>query len=274
MNLAERIADDLRLMREKRPLVHSITNYVVMNETANAILCIGALPIMAHAVEEMAEMVAIANALVLNIGTLSPDWIAAMEAAGKRANELGIPVILDPVGAGATRFRTSASRRLLENVRIAIVRGNVAEVATLAGMVAEVRGVESISAAESAEEIATRLARTYGCTVAATGPVDVVSDGQRLARISNGHAMLGKVVGTGCMSTVMVASFAAVDPGPFAAAVGGLTAFGIAGEMAAKESGVRPGTFHVELYNALHALDPDRLRQDARIEVMEAGGRE
>ena len=274
MDLADRIADNLRLMRERRPLVHSITNYVVMNETANAILCLGGLPIMAHAIEEVAEMVGIANALVLNIGTLSPDWVSAMEVAGKRANELGIPVILDPVGAGATKFRTGASRRLLENVKVSIVRGNVGEIATLAGIVAEVKGVESISAAESAEAIATRFASTYGCTVAATGPVDVVSDGQRLARVSNGHAMLGKVVGTGCMATAIVASFAAVDPGPFEAAIGGLAAFGIAGEMAEAISGDRPGTFHVEIYNALYALDSDRLRLDAKIEVTEAGRRE
>ena len=198
--------DDVDRIRRKSPLVHNITNYVVMNVTANALLAIGASPVMAHAVEEVEEMAALAQALVLNIGTLSPDWIAAMELAGRRANELGIPVILDPVGAGATRFRTSASRRLLENVKMAIVRGNVGEIATLAGVVAEVSGVESISAAAPTEEIATRFARTYGCAVAATGPVDVVSDGQQLARISNGHAMLGKVVGTGCMSSVMVAA--------------------------------------------------------------------
>lgn len=268
MQLIETICNDLAAIRRKRPLVHSITNYVVMNETANAILCLGALPIMAHAKEEVAEMVGIANALVLNIGTLEPDWIDAMELAGKRANELGTPVVLDPVGAGATRLRTDSSRRLLENVRISIVRGNAGEVATLAGIASEVRGVESIAASESPEAIATRFASVYGCTVAITGAVDVVSDGKRTARISNGHPLLGKVVGTGCMSSVMAGSFAAVDSDPFAAAVGGLTAFGIAGEMAARESGDRPGTFHTALYDALYALSADDVRAGTKIEAV------
>lgn len=267
MTLIETIANDLNTIRDKKPLVHSITNYVVMNETANATLCIGALPIMSHAAEEVEEMVGIASALVLNIGTLSPDWIDAMELAGKRANELGIPVILDPVGAGATKLRTDSCKRLLENVKISVVRGNAGEVATLAGIASEVRGVESISAAEKPEAVAKKFAYIYGCVVAITGVVDVVSNGNRTASISNGHAMLGKVVGTGCMSNVIVGSFAAVDSDPFTAAVGGLTAFGIAGEMAASVSGEKPGTFHVELYNALYAITSEDIRTGAKVEV-------
>lgn len=267
MDILNSICTDLIAMREKKPLIHNITNFVVMNETANAILCLGALPIMSHAAEEVEEMVGIANALVLNIGTLSPEWIAAMELAGRRANERGVPVILDPVGAGATRLRTESSERLLESVKISIVRGNAAEVATLAGIVAEVRGVESITVAESREDTAQRLAAIYGCTAAVTGRVDVVCDGLRLARISNGHELMGKVVGTGCMASAMVGSFAAVQPDPFVAAVGGLTAFGIAGEMAACVSGDRPGTFHAELYNALYALGADDIRSHARVEI-------
>jgi len=270
MDILNSICADLAAMREKKPLVHNITNFVVMNETANVILCIGALPIMSHAAEEVGEMVGIASALVLNIGTLSPEWIDAMELAGRRANEKGIPVVLDPVGAGATRLRTESSKRLLESVRISIVRGNAAEVATLAGIASEVRGVESISVAEGPEDTAQRLAAIYGCTAAVTGPVDVVCDGLRLARISNGHPLLGRVVGTGCMASAMVGSFAAVEPDPFAAAVGGLAAFGIAGEIAARFSGDRPGTFHTELYNALYALGPDDIRSQARIEITQA----
>lgn len=269
MNITETICANLEAIRDKRPLVHNITNFVVMNETANAILCLGALPIMSHAAEEVEEMAAIAGALVLNIGTLQPDWIRAMELAGKRANELGIPVILDPVGAGATKLRTDSSRRLLTNVRISVVRGNAGEVATLAGIASEVRGVESISTSAPSEEIAQRFASAYGCAVAITGPVDVVSDGKRIARISNGHPLLGKVVGTGCMSSVMIGSFAAVDhEDPFTAAVGGLVTFGIAGELAAQASGDRPGTFHVELYNALYAIDAEAIRDRARIELV------
>ena len=213
------------------------------------------------------KAIPITLALLASLLVLTAPESAVGPAAVEQILSLDGTWLLDPVGAGATRFRTSASRRLLENVKVSIVRGNVGEIATLAGIVAEVKGVESISAAASAEEIATRFAGAYGCAVAATGPVDVVSDGQRLARISNGHAMLGKVVGTGCMATAMIASFAAVEPGPFEAAAGGLAAFGIAGEMAAAISGDRPGTFHAELYNALYALDPVRLRLDAKIEA-------
>jgi len=190
-----------------------------------------------------------------------------MELAARRANANGVPVILDPVGAGATRLRTDSSRRLLGSARISIVRGNAAEVAALAGIPSEVRGVEHIGAAESNEEIARRFAAEFGCTAAITGPVDVVSDGIRTARISNGDAMLGRVVGTGCMASVMVGCFAAVEPDPFSAAVGGLAAFGIAGEMAASVASGRPGTFHVEIYNALDAMRPDDLRARARIEL-------
>lgn len=265
MSTVDTICADLAAIREKRPLVHSMTNFVVMNETANATLCIGALPIMSHAKEEVAEMAGIAGALVLNIGTLTPDWIDAMEIAGKRANELNIPVILDPVGAGATKLRTDSSKHLLDNVRISIVRGNAAEVAALAGIDSEVRGVESITVSASMDEIAKRFASAYNCTVAITGEVDVVSDGKRAVKISNGHAMLSKVVGTGCMSNVIIAAFASVNSNSFQAAVGGLTAFGIAGEMAAKISGDKPGTFHTELYNALYEIDEQQIKKYARV---------
>jgi len=267
MSILESICKNLDAIRSKRPLVHSITNYVVMNETANAVLCIGALPIMSHAKEEVEEMAAAADALVLNIGTLSPDWIDAMEIAGRRANSMNKPVILDPVGAGATAFRTSSCRRLLESVKISIIRGNAGEIAALADIYSEVKGVESIAAAQSPEEIAKTCAAKYDCTAAVTGQVDVVSDGCRVARISNGDAMLGRVVGTGCMSTVIIGCFAGVESDSFMAAVGGLTAFGIAGELAANESGAKPGTFHVELYNALDALSSTDIRSLARLEI-------
>jgi len=206
---ARQIARDLNAIRAGKPLVHNITNLVVMNETANAILCLGALPIMAHALDEVEEMVGIASALVLNIGTLEPEWIEAMVKAGWRANEKGIPIVLDPVGAGATKLRTDSSKRLLRELQISIVRGNAGEVAALAGVASEVRGVESISASEPIDQIAQKFASAFGCSAAITGPVDTVSDGKRLAKISNGDAMLSKVVGTGCMSSVIVASFSA-----------------------------------------------------------------
>src|SRR5882724_9598916 len=163
-------------LRERKPLIHQITNYVVMNETANATLALGALPVMAHAREEVEEMVALAGALVLNIGTLSPHWVDAMLLAGKAANEHGVPVVLDPVGAGATRFRTETARRLLDQVKVAVLRGNQGEVATLVGVRAEVRGVESIGAGGEPADLARTAGRELGLVASVTGAVDQVSD--------------------------------------------------------------------------------------------------
>src|SRR2546421_4791588 len=197
----------LRQLRERKPLVHQITNYVVMNETANATLALGALPVMAHAREEVEEMVALAGALVLNIGTLSPHWIEAMLLAGKAANEHGVPVVLDPVGAGATRFRTETARRLLNEVKVAVLRGNQGEVATLVGVQAEVRGVESIGAGGAPADLARTAARNLGLVASVTGVVDHVSDGKRVLAVANGHELLAAVTGTGCMSSAITGSF-------------------------------------------------------------------
>ena len=266
MKLNEQAAVDLEAIRQRRPLVHNITNFVVMNETANVLLALGALPVMSHAPEEVAEMVSAAGALVLNIGTLSKEWVGAMKIAGKRANEIGAPVILDPVGAGATTLRTRSSLEIMDAVKVDIVRGNAAEVAALAGMAAEIRGVESVSAGASVDAGAA-LAHTRGCVVAVTGPVDVVTDGRRIAAISNGHRMLMRVTGTGCMASAVTGAFAAVRKDRFVAAVGALAAFGLAGEMAAEVAGEKPGSFHVEIYNALAALTPEKLRAEAKIEL-------
>jgi hydroxyethylthiazole kinase len=250
-------------VRERKPLVHQITNYVVMNETANATLALGALPVMAHAREEVAEMVRLAGSLVLNIGTLSPHWVEAMLIAGKAANEQGVPVVLDPVGAGATTYRTETAKRVLDEVDVAVLRGNAGEVATLVGVEAEVRGVESIAAADDAATIARAAASTLGVVVSVTGPVDHVSDGSRVAAIANGDPLLGRVTGTGCMSSAITGCFLAVAE-PFEAAVAALVAFGVAGEDAARDA-KGPGSFHVALYDALAALDPAFLDERARV---------
>jgi len=256
---------DLRAIRERKPLVHQITNYVVMNETANATLALGALPVMAHALQEVEEMASVASALVLNIGTLSDDWVEAMLLAGRAANRAGAPVVLDPVGAGATSYRTETSRRLLGQLDVAAVRGNSAEIATLAGRAAEIRGVEAVGGA-GGPELAREAARSLGCVAAVTGPVDHVSDGERTISVSNGHELLGTVTGTGCMSTAITGCFLAVRPDdPLEAAAEALVAFGVAGEAAAKKA-KGPGSFHVALYDALYALDPDKLDKQAKVE--------
>jgi hydroxyethylthiazole kinase len=255
---------DLAAIRELKPLVHQITNYVVMNETANATLALGALPVMAHAREEVEEMASLASALVLNIGTLSPPWVEAMAAAGRAANEAGVPVVLDPVGAGATRYRTETARRLLAEVEIAVVRGNLAEIATLAGRAAEIRGVESVGADDSAAELAPAAARELGTVAAITGAVDHVSDGERSLAVSNGDPLLATITGSGCMSTAITGCFLAVrQDDPLAAAAEALVAFGVAGEEAARDA-KGPGSFHAALYDAIYALEPATLDGRAR----------
>jgi len=252
-------------MRERKPLVHQITNYVVMNETANATLALGALPVMAHAREEVGEMVGLAGALVLNIGTLSPPWVDAMLVAGAAANAVGTPVVLDPVGAGATRYRTETAKRILTEVEVAVLRANQGEMATLAGIAAEVRGVESIGAAREPSEVARHAAATLGVVAAVTGAADHVSDGENVLAVANGHELLASVTGTGCMASAITGCFLAVRPdAPLEAAAEALAAFGVAAEDAAVEA-KGPGSFHVGLYDALANLSPDTLDRRARI---------
>jgi len=255
----------LRDLRERKPLVHQITNYVVMNETANATLALGALPVMAHAREEVEEMVALAGALVINIGTLSPPWVEAMLAAGKAANAAGVPVVLDPVGAGATRYRTDTVKRILDEVDVAVLRGNQGEIATLVGVQAEVRGVESVGVGGAPADLARTAARNLGLVASVTGVVDHVSDGKRVLAVANGHELLAAVTGTGCMSTAVTGCFlAAKRDVPLEAGAEALAAFGVAAEDAAHDA-KGPGSFHVGLYDALAALDPVTLDERARI---------
>jgi hydroxyethylthiazole kinase len=252
-------------LRERKPLVHQITNYVVMNETANATLALGALPVMAHAREEVEDMVALAGALVLNIGTLSPHWVDAMILAGKAANARDLPIVLDPVGAGATRYRTDTAKRILDEVEVTVLRGNQGEVATLVGVDAEVRGVESIGAGEEAAELARSAGRSLSLVASVTGPVDHVSDGDGVFAVANGHELLAAVTGTGCMSSAITGCFLAAKPeAALEAAAEALAAFGVAAEDAALEAR-GPGSFHVGLYDALAALRPDTLDGRARI---------
>ena len=260
------LAPSLGRIREQRPLVHHITNMVVMNDTANITLAIGASPVMAHAIEEVEEMVTLARALVLNIGTLTPEQIEAMARAGKRANELGIPIVLDPVGAGATSLRTESALRLLRELHISAIRGNASEVGTLVGVAAETRGVDSISLSEDREEVASRAAHAFSCTVAITGARDVITDGERLAHVENGHPLLTTITGSGCMATTLVAAFLAVEPDTWLATIAGLVALGLAGEMAApKASG--PGTFRSHLLDAVAALDVETIDRGQKVSI-------
>jgi hydroxyethylthiazole kinase len=256
----------LARIRERKPLVHHITNAVVMNDTANITLAIGALPVMAHSLGEVEEMVGLAGALVLNIGTLSDEQVAAMLLAGKRANERGIPIVLDPVGAGATRMRTESALRLLRELRVTALRGNAAEIGALVGVGGETRGVESISLSGNREEVARQAARAFGCVVAITGARDVIADGDRLAHVDNGHPLLATITGSGCMATSLVGASLAVEPDAFRASTAALVAMGLAGEHAAPKSG-GPGTFRSHLLDAVAALTPESLDAGQKVSL-------
>jgi hydroxyethylthiazole kinase len=249
----------------QKPLVHHLTNYVTVNLVANTTLSTGALPVMAHAREEVVEMVSLASALVVNIGTLDPNFVEAVLLSGNRANERGIPVVLDPVGAGATSFRTNTAERLLSELSISAVCGNAGEISTLAGLAAEVRGVESL--AGDAKEAARKAAGALGVTVAATGETDYVSDGERTLAVSNGHPLMGRVVGSGCASTAVVGCFAAVGGAEAETVAHALAYFGRAGEVAAGGAG-GGATFEPLFLDALASIagNPDGLEDSLRVE--------
>jgi hydroxyethylthiazole kinase len=262
--ISHRAAVAFARLRQEKPLLHHITNYVVMNDTANLTLHLGALPVMAHAREEVGEMVGLASALVLNPGTLSPDWVEAMLVAGQAANRRSIPIVLDPVGAGATSFRTTTSHRLLQELKIAVVRGNAGEIGALAGAGGEVKGVESVGGPADLIGVAQQAARAWGSVVAVTGRRDIVSDGERVLAVDNGHHWLTTLTGTGCMATTAVAAFAAVEKDPLLATAFGLAAFGLAAELAASQAR-GPASFKLALFDQLYHLTPEQLLQGAQI---------
>jgi len=263
-HLAQKAGENLEKLREKKPLIHNITNFVVMNYTANALLACGASPVMAHAPEEVEEMVSLASALVLNIGTLTPYWIDSMIKAGKRANELNIPVILDPVGSGATGLRTSSAKRLINELSIDVVRGNASEVLSLAREGSRTKGVDSIHRVDDAAEAAVVLAEELKTTLAITGAVDLVTDGELIHHVSNGHELMGYVTGTGCTATVIIGAFLAVEDNPLMATSTALAYFGLAGEKAAARAPL-PGSFQIALLDSLYSIDKKELEKGAKI---------
>jgi len=263
-NLAKKAAENLKNLREKKPLIHNITNYVVMNYTANALLACGASPVMAHASEEVEEMVSFAGALVLNIGTLTPYWVDSMLKAGRRANELNIPIILDPVGSGATKLRTDSAKRLIDEVSIKVVRGNASEVLSLAHEGSKTKGVDSIHTVDEAADAALTLSKELNTTLAITGKIDLITDGERIYRVSNGHDLMGYCTGTGCTATVIIGAFLAVDPDPVTATATALAYFGLAGEKAATKSHA-PGSFQIAMLDALYTIDEKQMKEGAKI---------
>jgi len=257
----------LAKVRLHRPLVHNITNFVAMQFSANVLLSVGASPVMAHAAPEVAEMAAQADGLVLNIGTLEPDWVTAMETAAAAAHAHGKPVVLDPVGVGATAYRTDTAHRLLDTAHPTAVRGNASEIGVLVGTGGDVRGVDAAGAQLPLDALAT-WARRRHCLVIATGAVDIATDGDRVVRVFNGHERLQQVTATGCSLSALVGAFLAVavktEGRPLEAVTSALAYFGAAGERAAAQAR-GPGSFAVALLDELAAYEPAALNRDARV---------
>jgi hydroxyethylthiazole kinase len=234
-----------------------------MDVTANALLAVGASPAMIHAEEEVEEFVAIASALVVNIGTLSPAWVRAMELAATRASELGKPWVLDPVGAGATSYRTKTAASL-SRLGPSVIRGNASEILALAGTGAMARGVDSVHGSDSAAEVARSLASELGCVVAVTGATDYITDGERMLRVENGHPLMTRVTALGCTASALIGAFLAVNQDDVGAAAQALAILGLAGEIAATDS-PGPGSLRWRILDALHAMDEAAL-QGVRID--------
>jgi hydroxyethylthiazole kinase len=258
------ISSVLERVRDENPLVHNITNVVVTNFTANGLLAIGASPVMAYAPEEVADMVRISRALVLNIGTLNKDVVSSMILAGKTANELGIPVIFDPVGAGATLFRTEMAQKIIEEVKVSVIRGNAAEVANVLGEKWEIKGVDGGTHKGSNVELAVAAAQRLNTTVVITGKEDVLTDGKTTYLVSNGHPLLTKVTGTGCLLTSVIGAFAGVEKDILLAGLSALTFYGIAAEKAFEKIGeMGPGSFQIEFLNQLSLVSSENIHQFA-----------
>lgn len=257
--------DLLKKVRINKPVIHHLTNWVTIYDCANVVKVLGASPVMAHAKEEVADMAKIASSLVLNIGTLTVDFIESMKIAAGSANEKGIPVILDVCGAGATGLRDTKSFELLDAVKIDIVKGNASEIARVSGEMVLTKGVDASEVNKDMIEVAKGLASKRNCTVVVTGKEDIVTDGEKLYLIKNGHPMMSNIVGTGCMASSVIGTFSAVEKDLTLAATAGLVCFEIAAECAIKKSS-GPGTFKEQLYDCLYHLDKKTINNMQKVE--------
>lgn len=268
IDIAQKVVELLNRLKNKKPLIHNITNYVTVNDCANILLAIGASPIMADDLKESADITSIASALVINIGTLNERTIESMIASGRKANELNIPVLLDPVGAGASSFRNETTKRILEEIKISVLRGNMSEIKFIAGLESETKGVDASesdlkSDSDEGVRVAKSLAKRFNCTVAITGVCDIVSDGEKSVTIENGTKMLSNVTGTGCMTTALVGGYLGAcetKEDLFIAAISGIVSMGICGEIAEERAGnIGLGSFHMAIIDAVSNLDEDIL---------------
>jgi len=255
----------LERVRRERPLVHHLTNWVTIYDCANIVKVFGGSPVMAHAREEVADMAGIADALVLNIGTLTSEFVESMIIAGKSANNKGIPVVLDVCGAGATSFRDRKCFEILDSIAVGIIKGNSSEIARIAGESVSTKGVDASAVEKDMGRIARALAEQRSCTVVVTGEEDIVADGRRIWLVGNGHAMMANIVGTGCMAASVIGTFAAEEKDTLAASAAGLVCYEVAAEIAAKEAR-GPGSFKERLFDAAFHLDGEMVRRMEKVE--------
>ncbi|HQK99911.1 MAG TPA: hydroxyethylthiazole kinase [Smithellaceae bacterium] len=265
MDSAREVYELLAAVRAGAPLVHNITNYVVMNSTANALLAVGASPVMIHAEEEAADMAAIASALVINIGTISEPWARGMFKAFAAAEKHGVPVVIDPVGAGATPYRTRVIRDLIRAGKPAIIRGNASEILALTDDRLKTKGVDSTAASDEALYAARRIAEERSCVVCVSGRTDYILDTNRTVAVDNGHALMTRVTGLGCTATALCGAFAALEKDFLKAAAAAMAVMGMAGEIAA-EKAAGPGSLQMHFLDALYALSKDDIDRRLKME--------
>ena len=251
-------------VRAKSPLVHLITNYVTVNDCANVAICAGGSPIMTDEMKDVVDISRIASAVVLNMGTLNVRTVESMLLAGKIANECGVPVIFDPVGAGASKYRNEVADRILKKVKVAVIKGNGGEIGFLSGTGGEVKGVDSVSASNEIAAVES-LAKRYNCVVAMSGKVDYVSDGEKTVKLSNGHDLMGCVSGTGCMLAAVVGCYVGANGASVESVSSAITAFALAGEIAGPTS-EGPGTFKQKMLDALYNLTAEQFDSMKRVE--------
>lgn len=273
MDIKTYIGNLLENERERAPLVHHITNYVTVNDCANITLSIGASPVMADDINEVEAMTSIASSLVINIGTLNSRTVECMIKAGKKANEVGIPVILDPVGAGATPYRTKVAKTIMDNIELAVIRGNLSEIKTLYGINTKTKGVDSLydtsikDELEKGKLLAKDFSKRVGSIIAITGAVDIVTDGKMIYTVENGHKIMSKITGTGCMCSSLIGAYLGTNEDNLLAALSGVVSMGISGELAYEslKEGEGTGTFKVKLMDNIYNLSKEVIEKRGKI---------
>ena len=254
-------------VKSLKPVVHHLTNWVTIYDCAGIVKTFGASPVMAHALEEMEDMTSIASALVLNIGTLTTEFIEAMIKAGKNANKKGIPIILDVCGAGATHLRNEKCFELLNTLKIDIIKGNSSEIARIAGENVKTQGVDSTETGLNPVDITRKLAEQRQCTVVMTGATDIVTGAGKTLLVKNGHPLMSAVVGTGCMAASVIGTFAAVEKDLVTASACGLVCYEVAAELAAEKTNA-PGSFKTKLYDEVYLLKKEEVEKRQKIESL------